>query len=199
MSDFEYLFALFGLLFGLIVAEVSLKLADSIEARRERPMGILTPALAFLIVTDLCNFWLFLWGSRSALEVTWRTVFSGVLLAMIYFLAVSLTFPRGNANCSHLDQHYWSRKRLVSGGILFVNFVVTGALLTRSTPAWDDWWFYFYFPSYLLALAGLTVSRSKRLDLLCLAWALTVNLAAGSDFVPHSDFGRATGIVPTKA
>lgn len=198
MSDFEYLFALFGLLFGLIVAELSLKLADAIEANRERPMGILTPALAFLVITDLCNFWLFLWGSRGVLVVSWRTVFAGVLLAMIYFLAASLAFPRGTTRCAHLDENYWARKRMVAAGILFVNLVVTGALLTRATPAWDDWWFYFYFPSYLLALGGLTVSRSRRLDVVCLAWALTVNLMGGSDLV-HSEFGRATGIVPTAA
>lgn len=196
MSDFEYLFALFGLLFGLIVAELSLKLADAIELRRERPMGLLTPALALLIITDLCNFWLFLWGSRGALLVSWRTVFAGVLLAMIYFLAAALTFPRSNARCANLDEHYWSHKRLVAAGILFVNIVVTVALLTRATPAWDDWWFYYFFPSYTLALAGLTLSRSRRLDIICLAWALTVNATAGADLA-HSQFGRATGIVPT--
>jgi hypothetical protein len=159
-------------------------------------MGILTPALAFLILTDLCNFWLFLWGFRGALVVGWRTVFAGVLLAMVYFLAVALTFPRGGARCAHLDEHYWARKRMVAAGILLVNIVITGALLTRSTPAWNDWWFYFYFPSYLLALGGLTLSRSRRVDLVCLAWALTVNLVGGTDLV-HSEFGKATGVVPT--
>ena len=197
MSDFEYLFALFGLLFGLIVAELSLKFADAVEANSERPMGFLTPALAFLIITDATNFWMFLWGSRSVLAVSWRVVFGGVLLAMIYFLAVSLTFPRGHSKCRHLDEHYWMRKRIVAGGILFVNIVVTGALLTRSTPAWNDWWFYFYFPSYLAALTGLTFSRSRRLDLFCLAWALIVNLGAGSDLLPHSHFGVVTGIGPS--
>ena len=195
MSDFEFLFALFGLLFGLIVAEVSLKFADAIKSSDDRPMGILTPALAFLILTDLTNFWLFLWGSRGALEVTFRTVFSGVILAMVYFLAASLVFPRGESRCGHLDEHYWSRKRLVAGGMLFVNLVATGAMLTRATPAWDDWWFYFYFPSYLIALAGLTVSRSRRLDLFCIVWALANNLIGGSDLFPHSDWGRAVGFV----
>jgi hypothetical protein len=81
--------------------------------------------------------------------------------------------------------------------VLFVNIVVTGALLTRAIPAWDDWWFYFYFPSYMAAIAGLVLSRSRRLDLFFLGWALLVNLSAGSDLVPHSEFGRTTGIVPS--
>lgn len=196
MTDFENLFALFGLLFGLIVAEVSLKLADAIDLRKVRPMGVLTPALAFLILTDLPNFWLWLWGSRSDLVISYRVVFTGVLLAMVYFLCASLTFPRGGAKCRNLDEHYWARKRIVAGGILFVNIIVTAVLMARQMPAWNDWWFYFYFPSYIVALAGLTFSRWRRVDLFCLAWALTVNLSAGSDLLPHSQFGLATGIVP---
>lgn len=194
MSDFEFLFALFGLLFGLIVAELSLKFADAIELRRERPMGILTPALAFLILTDLTNFWLFIWGTRNVLTVSYRIVFGGVLLAMVYFLAASLVFPRTGRRWTNLDEHYWSRKRFVAGAILFVNVVVTAAMLSRATPAWNDWWFYFYFPGYLVALAGLTLSRSRRLDFLFLAWALANNLIAGSDLF-HSEFARQVGIV----
>lgn len=198
MSDFEFLFALFGLLFGLIVAELSLKFADAIELRRERPLGILTPALAFLLLTDLTNFWLFIWGSREVLTVSWRTVFVGVLLAMVYFLAASLVFPRLEGRWANLDEHYWARKRLVAGGILFVNVIITAAMLSRATPAWNDWWFYFYFPSYLAAIAGLTLSRSRRLDLIFLAWALANNLLAGSDLIPHSEFGREIGIAPQR-
>jgi len=195
VSDFEFLFALFGLLFGLIVAEVSIKFADAIKSVDDRPMGLLTPALAFLILTDLTNVWLFLWGSRGVLEVDFRTVFSGVILAMVYFLAASLVFPRTENRCGHLDEHYWSRKRLVAGGMLLVNLVAIGAMLTRATPAWDDWWFYFYFPSYLMALVALTFSRSRRLDLLCLGWAVANNLIGGSGLFPHSDWGRAVGFV----
>jgi len=60
MSDFEALFSLFGIVFGLIVAEIALKFADAIDCNRVRPMGILTPALALLILTDITNFWMFL-------------------------------------------------------------------------------------------------------------------------------------------
>ncbi len=48
MSDFEFLFALFGLLFGLIIAELAVKFADAIDTRTEQPLGVLTPSLGFL-------------------------------------------------------------------------------------------------------------------------------------------------------
>ena len=195
MSDFEYLFALFGLLFGLIIAELALKFADSINCHRVRPMGLLTPALALLVLTDMTTYWLFLWGFRESLHVSFRTVFSGIILAMIYFLAASFVFPRDGTKCAHLDDHYFQRKRIVVGGILSVNVIVIGAMLTRSWPVWNDWWFYYYFPSYVVALAGLIVSRSRRLDLVFLAWALSVNLTSGFDLLPHSLFGQTTGIV----
>ena len=175
MSDFEGLFALFGLMFGLIVAELSLKMADAIESHRERPIGILTPALAFLVLTDVTSFWLFIWAARTVLRVNWHTVFAGVLLAIVYFLAASLVFPRTKRDWPHLDDHYWSRKRVVVAGILFANLSMDGFMLTRAIPEWNDWMFYFYFPSYQLALLGLIFSRSRRWDVVFLIWAIGVN------------------------
>ena len=196
MTDFEYLFALFGLLFGLIVAEVALRFADAIDSHRDRPMGILTPMLALLVLTDMTTYWLFLWGYRGSLHVSFTTVFSGIVLAMVYFLAASLVFPRDATRFAHLDDHYYARKRLVAGGILIVNVSVIAAMLSRTLPEWNDWWFYYYFPAYVFALAGLVVSRSRKIDLACLALALSVNLTSGFDLLPHSRFGLATGIVP---
>jgi hypothetical protein len=77
MTDFEFLFALFSLLFGLIVAELSIKFADAIDSSRERPVGILTPALAFLLLTDATTFWLCSTSSRPRSSfhgpaATWR-------------------------------------------------------------------------------------------------------------------------------
>lgn len=197
MTDFEFLFALFGLLFGLIVAELSIKFADAIDSSRERPVGILTPALAFLLLIDVTSFWLFIWAVRTVLTVSWPSVFSGVLLAMLYFVAASLVFPRTSRNVAHLDDHYWSRKRVVAAVMLFVNLVVMAGMLTRATPAWNDWWFYYYFLSYFLALAGLVISRSRRLDLFFLAWAIALNVSSGYNLLPNSQFGEQVGLAPT--
>ncbi|HSC19760.1 MAG TPA: hypothetical protein VLC74_12695 [Rhizomicrobium sp.] len=194
MTDFEGLFGLFGLMFGLIVAELAFKFADAIDSNRERPMGILTPALAFLVLTDVTSFWLFIWSARNALTVNWHTVFIGVLVALVYFLAATLVFPRKERGWAHLDDHYWSRKRLVAGGILLANAVVAGMLLTRAIPAWNDWLFYFYFVGYYVAIAGLIVSRSRRVDYVLLAWAISINLLAGLGPLPNSEWGKAVGL-----
>lgn len=194
MSDFEVLFGLFSIMFGLIVAELAVKFADALDSHRERPMGILTPLLAFLVLTDITSFWMFIWAARHELQVNWHTVFSGVIVAIIYFLSATLVFPRSKREWPHLDDHYWSRKRLVIAGILFANLVMLAIMLARATPAWNDWWFYFYFVGYYVALAGLLFSRSRRLDLVFLICAIGINLAAGSDMLPNSQFGAAAGL-----
>ena len=194
MSDFEGLFGLLSLMFGLIVAELAIKSADAIDSHRDRPIGILTPALAFLVLTDVTSFWLWVWGARKVLVINWPTVFGGVLLAFVYFLAASLVFPRTGRSWTHLDDHYWSRKRLVAGGMLFANIVIIGLMLTRATPAWNDWWFYFNFGGYLIALAGLVLSRSRRLDYLFLIWAIGINVAAGADLLHGSEWGHDLAI-----
>jgi hypothetical protein len=194
MSDFEGLFALFGLMFGLIIAELSLKMADAIDSHRERPIGVLTPVLAGLVLTDVTSFWLFVWAARNALHINWHTVFAGVLIAMIYFLSASLVFPRTRRDWRHLDDHYWARKRVVVGGILFANVAMDSFMLSWALPEWNDWMFYFYFPLYVAALIGLVFSRSRRLDLLCFAVAIGINLASGSDLVPGSRWGQQVGL-----
>jgi|SRR6185312_9149775 hypothetical protein len=194
MSDFEGLFGLFSLLFGLIVAELAIKFADAIDSHRERPIGILTPALAFLVLTDVTSFWLFLWAARNVLRVNWHTVFASVLLAIVYFLAASLVFPRTNRTWQHLDAHYWSRKRIVVGGILVANLAIDTFMMSRAVPELNDWMFYFYFAAYVVALVGLIISRSRRWDLLFLTWAIAINLLAGSDLLPGSRWGQKLGL-----
>lgn len=194
MSDFEGLFALFSVMFGLIVAELSIKMADAIDSHRERPIGFLTPALAFLVLTDVTSFWLFIWAARNALKVNWHTVFAGVLIAVVYFLAASLVFPRTKRDWEHLDDHYWSRKRVVVAGMLFGNLALDGYMLTRAIPHWDDWWFYLYFPGYLVALVALLFTRSQRWDVMLLSWAIFNNLLGGSDLLPGSHWGAQIGL-----
>ena len=194
MSDFEGLFGLLSIMFGLIVAELAIKFADAIDSHAERPIGILTPGLAFLVLTDVTGFWLFGWGARKVLLLNWSTVFEGVLLAFVYFLAASLVFPRTSRGWANLDDHYWSRKRLVALGMLFANIVIIGSMLTRATPAWNDWWFYSNFVGYFVALAGLVASRSRRLDYVFLTWAIGINVAAGANLLPGSQWGHKVAI-----
>jgi hypothetical protein len=67
-------------------------------------------------------------------------------------------------------------------------------MMKLAVPAWNDWWFYFYFGGTVASLTGLVVSRSRRLDLIFLACAITVELCAGSDITPNSHWGTKVGL-----
>lgn len=51
MSDFEFLFSVFGLLIGLTFIEIAIKFADAIDAHSRRPIGLLTPLLALFVMS----------------------------------------------------------------------------------------------------------------------------------------------------
>lgn len=122
MSDFEFTFALFGLLLGLSLAEVLSGLARAIEARL-RPgspfrIGWLTPLLGAFVLLDLLSFWQAAWVSRNVIDVSGLTLMAVTGFAGAYYLAASLVFPRSLGEGPHLDAHFFRVRRIVIGVML---------------------------------------------------------------------------------
>lgn len=197
MTDFEFLYAFFGLLIGLIVAQLATRFTDAIEERQDRPIGLLTPLLAFFVLLDITSFWLIAWSVRDVALVSWRTVFVTMTMAMVYFMAASLVLPRSMAKWDSLDNHYWHRKRLVLGGILFVNLVITGVDFTRSLPSPSDLWFFIMHGSYYGALIALLLSRVRWLDLTMLSVLIANMVLGGFQLVPHSNWAESVKVAST--
>ena len=194
MSDFEFLFSVFGLLIGLTFIEIAVKFADAIDAHSRRPIGVLTPLLAFFVMIDVSGFWLFTWSLRSLLLVRWHIVFIGLAVAMIYYLSASLIFPRSGGEWKNLDDHYWARKRLVIGGILLVEGATMAWQLTRAVPALSDSWFWIYQLPYFIPMAPLLFSRSRRFDIALFAILIGVQLFSDFDLGQSSRWGKQVGI-----
>jgi hypothetical protein len=194
MSEFEFLFSFFGLLLGLTVAEVTVKFADAIDAHARRPIGLLTPLLALFVLLDITTFWLFSWSLRDWLHLSWRTVFTALAMAVTYFLAASLVFPRSEVTWPDLDAHYWTRKRFVVSGVLAVNIVLLGLELSRVSPEWSDGWFFFYQATYYGPLAVLLASRNRRLDFACLVIINASLLIGAFELFPSSRWAEQVGV-----
>lgn len=194
MTEFEFLFSVFGLLIGLTLVEVAVKFADAIDAHRRRPIGILTPLLAVFVLIDVTSYWLFTWSLRDLLHVRWRTVFVALTVAMTYYLAASLIFPRSEGEWKSLDEHYWTRKRLVIGGVLLVESATMAWQLTRALPTWDDGWFWFYQLPYFIPMAALLFTRSRRVDIALFAVLIGVQLFSDFDLGESSQWGHKVGI-----
>ena len=137
MTEFEFLFSVFGLLIGLTLIEIAIKFADAIDAHSRRPIGVLTPLLALFVLVDVAGYWLFSWSLRDLLHVRWRTVFIALSVAMTYYLSASMIFPRSEGSWKSLDEHYWARKRLVIGGVLLVESATMAWQLTRAVRRVD--------------------------------------------------------------
>lgn len=122
MTDFEFVFALFGLLLGLSLAEVLSGLARAIEARI-RPgatvrVGWLTPLLATFVLLDLLSFWASAWISRAFIAVSAHALMAVMFFAGAYYLAAALVFPRQTDEQSDFDDHFFRVRRIVIGVML---------------------------------------------------------------------------------
>ena len=197
MSDFEYFFTFFGLILGLAVAEVALKFADAVDAHMRRPIGLLTPLLAVVVLMDLTSIWIWTWSVREVIAVSWRTIFLGLFLAVTYFMAASLIFPRVEARWDSLEEHYWARKRLVLGGVLLVNTIITLLQFGRALPAWNDVWFFIYQLVYFGPLVGLLFTRRRQTDLVLLIFLIVMYAVTAMDVLPTSNWGDAVDLNPS--
>jgi hypothetical protein len=194
MTEFEFLFSVFGLLIGLTLIEIAVKFADAIDGHRRVPIGVLTPLLASFVLIDVSGYWLFAWSLRDVLHVRWRTVFIGLVVAMTYYFSASMIFPRSKGEWKSLDEHYWARKRLVIGGVLLVEGVTMAWQWTRAMPAIDDYWFWIYQLPYFIPMAALLFTRSRRVDILLFAVMIGITLFSDFDIGPSSRWGREVGI-----
>lgn len=194
MSEFEFFFAFFGLMFGLIVAEVAIKFADAIDGHARRPVGILSPMLAAFVLCDVASYWLFIWSIRDAIYISFGTVISALAVAISYFLSAALIFPRSERGWATLDEHYWARKRYVLSGILFASFLLVGIQMTRAIPRLDDVWFFVWQAAYYGPIATLWFSRNRRVNITALAILVAYYPFDALNVLPDSAWGQATGM-----
>jgi hypothetical protein len=192
MSDFEFFFSYYGLVLGLSVAVIVGGLARALNARRDLAIGVLTPLLALFILLDITSFWLFAWDGRDRLVVGWSTLFSGLITAGTYYLASSMLFPHADSGWDSLDQHYWSKKRWVVGGILAANAMIAITAFAARPPELDDWLTYVWQIAYFGPLIALLLSRRRGLDIGLLVWLIAYYLATATGAVPESNWGQAT-------
>ena len=129
MTDFEFVFSLFGLLLGLSLAEVLGGLARTLKARRKVRIGWLTPALGVMLIVDLVSFWRTMWGERDSIPVTFGTMLFGAAIAGIYYLAASLVFPTELDEWTDLDSYYFEHKKQVVGAVMACNLLVVAGLV----------------------------------------------------------------------
>lgn len=121
MSQFEFVFSLFGLLLGLSLAEVLSGFGKAVKARARVRVGWLTPLLGVLVMLDLTSFWTTAWAARDLLPVNYLTLMLLLAFTGLYYLAATLVFPEDVDSVPNFDAHYYLNRRLVIGAVLLLN------------------------------------------------------------------------------
>jgi hypothetical protein len=192
MSEFEFYFSFYGLLLGFSVAVVIGGLAKTLNAEREKSVGLLTLATALFILMDIASFWLIAWGERERFVISFAQMLGALAVAATYYLSASLVFPEADSDWDSTDAHYWAKKQRVFGGILAANGAMILWTLWLRAPAYDDWLFYLWQITYFGPLIALLFTRRRAVDLALIATLILFYLAAASELFPESDWGAGT-------
>lgn len=179
MSNFEFVFSLFGLLLGLSLAEVLAGFGKALEARHKVRVGWLTPMLGLLTMLDLTSFWTSAWALRDALPVKYFVLMLLLIFTSAYYLVATLVFPKDPHNQADYDGHYWKNKRLIVGSVFILNLPNYGIDWTRGGIG-DDSVLAFVVASTFMALLGvLWLARNRAANLVLLGVLIALYPAGG--------------------
>ena len=134
MTGFELVFALFGLLLGLAIAEVLAGFAQAWKARLRAEtkgtepvrVGWLVPLLGFLVITDQTAFWLHAYALREAIPLTFLSLLAVLAVIGAYYLLATFVFPDEPDAWPNFDDYYLRINRIVIGGIIAIYVALFG-------------------------------------------------------------------------
>lgn len=125
MSQFEFFFAFYGLLLGLAVAELLQGVGSVVRARRIRAVGLQTGLMALGLLVVMMLTWLDAWTSLRRVELNMGSLAAPVAVAICYYLAAVIVFPKAIEEWESLDTYYEERKRYVVGLMIIAELLIT--------------------------------------------------------------------------
>lgn len=105
MSEFEALFAFYGLLLGLAVANVTTAFADMYRSRGATRVGWTVPLLGLLILLSAGQQWISLFRAQGGMRLGVVEMFTCLGMALPYIF-VSRAMTPTSPDARSLDQHY---------------------------------------------------------------------------------------------
>ena len=162
MTNFEFVFSLFGLLLGLALAEVLGGFGTAIQSRRKIRIGWLTPLLGALVALDLTSFWMVAWDVRDLVPAHYVSLLGGLIVMGLYYLVARITFPHDLDEWPDYDAYYFEHRKWVLGGIMLCNLIAVAILAALGSKplesAANRWSLVIFIP----ALVAAMVVRGKR-------------------------------------
>jgi hypothetical protein len=124
MDKFSFFFGFYGLILGLAVAELLNGLGALVRAGELRRLGWQTGLLALFVLLLVCATWIDAWDSLRGTTLDFAGLWAPLLIAILYYLAAGVTFPKSPAEWPSLDDYFMKRKRFVFSLMLAAEFVV---------------------------------------------------------------------------
>lgn len=172
MSNFEFVFSLFGLVLGLALAEVLGGFGSAIQSRRKIRIGWLTPLLGLFVALDLASFWTLAWSVRDEIPSDYFSMMAGLLITSLYYLVARLVFPADRDEWPDLDTYYFAHKKWVLGGVLLCNTLAFGSQLAVGYNPFEIALYMWGTAVFVLLLVATMFARGRRANI-----ALLVSLA----------------------
>lgn len=170
MSNFDFVFTLFGLLLGLSLAEVLGGFGRALQKRRKVRIGWLAPLLGLVVLLDVSSFWLVAWAVRDAIPIAYFPMMCGVLICGLYYLVATLVFPHDLHEWTDLDLYYFAHKWQVIGGVIGCNALALGALVALGINPLDDLHAQVSVTIFLASAGALVWLKGSRANIVLLAF-----------------------------
>lgn len=170
MTNFEFVFSLFGLLLGLSLAELLGGFGRCLQRRAKLRIGWLLPLLGLLILLDVSSFWLVAWSVRDVMPIDYFAMMVGLLICCLYYLVATLVFPHDLTEWKDLDSYYFEHRAQVIGGMILCNGLALAGvsmLGVHALTSFRDWLSILIF---LVSAAALMLVRGKRISLALLVF-----------------------------
>jgi hypothetical protein len=131
MSAFEFLFSFYGLLLGLTLVEVVSGFSRALDARKERPLGLILPLLTGVMIMDIATQWGSAWRDFREVEFSFRYLVAALFMTLAYYFSATQLFPRERSAAKSLDEHFFAHRWAILGGVLFANVLATYDAMTK--------------------------------------------------------------------
>jgi hypothetical protein len=130
LDKFSFFFGFYGLLLGLAVSELLNGFGALVRAGEVRRLGAQTGLLALFILLVVCATWIDAWDSLRGVSLNFAGLWAPILIAILYYLAALVTFPKNPAEWSSLDDYFVKRKQSVVLFMLAAEFLVNYSYLS---------------------------------------------------------------------
>jgi len=194
MTDFEFVFTLFGLLLGLALANVLEGLGSALQERRKLKVGLLTPLLGLLITIDITSFWTVAWSLRDRFTPTFLSLLCGLAVTGTYYFIARMVFPRNAAEWPDFDVYFWGHKRWLLSGIIFCDASAYAAQMALHENPFVGVLDKTFAGLLFFGLSAALLAKGKRLNVALLVGLILLYLVTAVLYQFHIGGGPESGI-----